>query len=60
MKKLKWNLGIMVIRFGYFIRKYQYQPKFFNFRWMIGVQILKIGYKLRGDTPMGTWKWNYV
>jgi len=60
MKKMMWNLGIMIIRFGYFVRQHQYQPDSFSLRWLLGVQILRIGYKMRGGTPMGTWKWNHV
>ncbi len=55
MKTLKWNLGIMLINFGYKVRKHQFQPKKFNLRWTIGVFILKRGYKLRGDVPQKTW-----
>lgn len=60
MGKLRWNLGIMVIRFGYFFRKYNYKPEYFSFRWLVGVEILGVGYKLRGETPKGTWKWNHI
>jgi len=61
MKTLRWNLGILVIRFGYFVRKYQWQPtNFVSFRWFIGVFILMIGYALRGGIPMKTWKWNHI
>lgn len=59
MKTLKWNIGIALIRFGYFVRKHQYQPKGFNIRWLVGVQILKIAYALRGELPMLTYKWNH-
>lgn len=60
MKTLFWNLGIILIRLGYSIRKYQFEPVKFNFRWNTGVQILRFGYTLRGDIPMKTWKWNHV
>ncbi len=48
MKKLKWNLGIMVIRVGYLLRD------------KIGKSLIEKGYKLRGKIPHGTWKWNHV
>lgn len=51
MKTIKWNIGIIVIRFGYFVRKYQ---------WETGKSIIRFGYKLRGDIPMKTWKGNHV
>lgn len=57
MKTLNWNLGILLIRFGYLIRKYDFQPKSFNFRWFFGREILKIGYSLRGEIPMKNWSW---
>ena len=57
---IKWNLGIIIIRFGYFVRKYQYEPKRYNLRWEFGVNILKVGYDLRGQLPMRTWKYNHV
>lgn len=60
MKTLKWNLGILLIRFAYFIRKHQHQPKGFNLRWLIGVKTLKAAYLLRGETPMLTYRWNHV
>ena len=59
-QKLKWNLGIIVIRLGYLIRKYQHEPKFYSLRWAVGVIILKYGYLLRGQTPYLTWKWNHI
>lgn len=55
-----WNLGIMILWFGYRIRKYQYEPKQYNLRWEFGVAILKVGYDLRGQIPMKTWKWNHI
>ena len=60
MKVLKWNLGIMMIRFGYFVRKYNWGPSFFSLRWKIGVFIVKYGDKLRGGMPYKTWKWNHI
>ena len=47
MKKLKWNIGIMIIKIGYVIRKY-------------GMGILKYGYQLRGEIPQKKWRWNHV
>lgn len=62
MKTLKWNLGIMVIWFGYKVRGGQdYKQRIRNkLMWFIGRYILKIGYKLRGGIPQKRWKWNYV
>lgn len=60
MKTLKWNFGIVLIRFGYFVRKHQYEPIKLNLRWVMGVFILKHAYKLRGKIPMKTWEWNHV
>ena len=60
MKKLKWNVGIMIIRIGYIIRLYQTRPINCSFRWWIGRHILLIGYKIRGQIPQKTWKWNHV
>ncbi len=50
MKAIKWNLGIMVIWFGYRVRQ----------RHHIGRMIVKWGYTLRGEIPHKTWKWNHV
>ncbi len=62
MEKLKWNLGIIVIRIGYNIRgrKADINNKSHWLRWYPGVWILKKGYSLRGQTPQGTWKWNHI
>lgn len=60
MKKIKWNLGIMILNIGYRIRKYQKKPLFFNVRWDIGRWILRRGYTLRGEIPQRTWKWNHI
>ena len=53
MEMIKWNIGIMIIRFGYWMRKY---VKFIP----LGRFILKCGYKLRGKIPQKTWHWNHV
>ena len=63
MKKLAWNLGIMVIRLGYWVRNCDdpspnQLPD--NFRWWVGVVIVRVGYNLRGDIPRRTWRWNHV
>ena len=57
---MKWNLGIMLIRFGYFIRKYQQKPQKFNIRWKIGVFLLIVGYYFRGNIPQKIWKYNHI
>ncbi|HEC36628.1 hypothetical protein LCGC14_1312360 [marine sediment metagenome] len=60
MKRIKWNIGIMIIRIGYLIRKYQKEPLKYSIRWEAGRIILKFGYLLRGEIPMRTWKWNHI
>lgn len=55
MKTINWNLGLAIIKIGYKIRKYDLQPKKFNFRWLAGVFILKLGYGLRGNVPQKNW-----
>jgi len=55
MKTLKWNIGIIIIKIGYSIRKYQKLPNKFNIRWEIGKIILRFGYTLRGEIPQKTW-----
>lgn len=57
MKKLKWNLGILIINLGYKVRLYEQEPDGHKIRWDIGVFMLKIGYRLRGDLPYKTWSW---
>ena len=60
---LRWNIGLAVIRFGYYVRNCpnpgeQNLPT--NFRWKIGVFVLWCGYRLRGGIPNKTWKWNHI
>lgn len=61
MKKLKWNIGIIVIRFGYLVRKYRSvkhpsSPPKFSIRWKVGKKVLGFGYWLRGEIPQKTWR----
>lgn len=60
MKTLKWNIGIMIIGFGYKVRLHQFKPNKFSIRWQIGRRILRFGYDLRGEIPQRTWKGNHV
>lgn len=55
MKKINWNLGLLIITLGYKVRKYDWQPKTFSLRWNIGVKILQFGYWLRGNVPQKCW-----
>lgn len=62
MKKLKWNVGIMIIWSGYRIRggqDYKHRTRA-KWVWFIGRHILKTGYCVRGEIPRGTWKWNHI
>ena len=60
MKKLRWNFGILLIGFGYKVRKHNFEPTNFSLRWEIGVLILQAGYYLRGNIPQKTWKFAHV
>ena len=60
IQTVKYNLGILIIRFGYHFRKYQTLPKDHLWRWNIGVFILKYGYKLRGSVPYKLWSGNHI
>jgi len=53
IRTARWNAGVLMIRLGYSVRKYQ-TPRS-GFRWQIGVVILGIAYWIRGNTPMGLW-----
>lgn len=55
MKTLRWNLGIMVIHLGYWVRgENEINPPFTK-REAIGRVIVQFGYWLRGQTPMKSW-----
>lgn len=60
MKKIKFNLGLLIINIGYSIRKYWAgnKPKGFILRYEIGVKMLQFGYWLRGDIPYKCWNIN--
>jgi hypothetical protein len=51
MKKIRWNTGLLLIKLGYKVRFYDWEPKKFSIRWNVGRFILVIGYKLRGNIP---------
>lgn len=46
MKEIKWNIGLLIIKVGYRVRK-----KF----WYIGKNVLWIGFKIRGAVPQKHW-----
>lgn len=51
MKRLRWNLGVLIINIGYQVRKHQSKPDKPSVRWGLGRLILKAGYSLRGEIP---------
>lgn len=51
MKRLKWNLGIILIRLGQKVRGADQIKRPFKWYEAIGRKILQLGYSTRGEIP---------